>query len=225
MPRAFLFDIDNTLLYTGGAGSLAMNMAFQELYGVADAFARVEFTGRSDLYILQEGLALNGIEGRPEDHVESFTRCYCSLLPKTLREREGYLMPGFPQILEALSGEPDVRIGLATGNFSESARIKLQHYGLSSFFSGGGFGEDDVDRARVVKRAIERVADGARPAEVFVIGDTQHDITSALANGVVAVGVATGSQSAKHLQAAGAHLVFTDFSDWRSAAAKLLARA
>jgi phosphoglycolate phosphatase len=225
MSRVLLFDIDNTLLYTGGAGGFAMNLAFQELYGVSDGFARVEFSGRTDLYILSEGLAHHGIEGGPERHLDGFAGRYYSLLSRTIKERQGYLMPGFPELLESLSKERGVRLGLATGNFSEGARIKLRYYGIERYFSGGGFGEESTDRSRVVRTAIERVGEGARPEDVLVIGDTPHDISSALDNGVIAVGVATGNYTEKQLRKSGAHLAFKDFADWEKAAATLLGRA
>jgi phosphoglycolate phosphatase-like HAD superfamily hydrolase len=133
-------------------------------------------------------------------------------------------MPGFPALLEALSAEPDVRIGLATGNFSEAARMKLKYYGIDRFFAGGGFGEESSDRSLVVRSAVERLGDGARPQDILVIGDTPHDITSALDNGVIAVGVATGSNSVDELRSAGAHLTFAHFADWKTAAAALLGR-
>lgn len=141
MSRVVLFDIDNTLLYTGGAGSFAMNLAFNELFGIADGFARVEFSGRTDLWIFEQGLLEHGIEGA---RLDEFTSRYYELLPEALRQREGYLMPGFPQLLEALrdAGAP---LGLATGNFSEGARIKLEYYGIAEYFKGGGFGEVSLD--------------------------------------------------------------------------------
>lgn len=222
MPRVFLFDIDNTLLYTGGAGGLAMARAFEELYGVPDGFAGIEFSGRTDRFILQSALEAHGIEGGCEARLEEFMRAYYRILPRSLKEREGRLMPGFPELLEALRREPGVRLGLTTGNFSEAARIKLEYYGLDRYFSGGGFGENSLERADVVRAAVEAVADGARPDEVLVIGDTPHDVRSALDNGVVAVGVATGGYGADALRASGAQLVFEDFSDWRAAAEAML---
>lgn len=224
MPRVLLFDIDNTLLYTGGAGGYAMNRAFTELFGIAEGFAGVEFSGRTDRYILEAGLRRHGIDGEFEEHLSAFTRRYYQLLRESLRERKGHLMPGFPALLEALSAEPNVRIGLATGNFSEAARMKLEYYGIDSFFAGGGFGEESSDRSLVVRSAVERLGDGARPQDILVIGDTPHDIRSALDNGVVAVGVATGSSSVGELRAAGAQLTFPDFGDWETAAAVLLGR-
>jgi phosphoglycolate phosphatase len=221
MSRVILFDIDNTLLNSGGAGSHAMNIAFQELFGVPDGFARVEFSGRTDRYILQGGLAAHAIEGGCDQHLLPFTSRYYGILPRTLKEREGHLMPGFPELLEELEAR-EVRLGLATGNFAEAARIKLEFYGIAQYFHGGGFGEESVDRSDVVKAAIASVANGAHPRDILVVGDTPHDVQSALENGVVAVGVATGTFSVEDLRAAGAQMAFTDFSDWQRAAAKLL---
>lgn len=223
MPRVLLFDIDNTLLYTGGAGGAAMNAAFHQMFGVDDGFAGIEFSGRTDLHILTGGLQAHNIDGGAERHFAEFTSRYYALLPESLRERDGRLMPGFPQLLEALAKEPGVRLGLATGNLSGGARIKLEYYGIDGYFQGGGFGETSLHRADVVRAAIENVADGARPDDILVIGDTPHDITSALDNGVTGVGVATGNYTPDQLRESGAHLVFEDFSDWQSAAAQLLA--
>lgn len=223
MPRVFLFDIDNTLLYTGGAGGLAMARAFERLYGVPNGFGGIEFSGRTDRWILQTGLDNHAIAGGCETRLDEFTSLYYTLLPEAMKEREGHLMPGFPQLLEALAREPGVRLGLATGNFPEAARIKLDDFGMAGYFAGGGFGEASLDRADVVRAAIEAVGGGARRDEIVVIGDTPHDVTSALDNGTVAVGVATGTYGVNDLRESGAHLTFADFSDWEGAARALLA--
>jgi phosphoglycolate phosphatase-like HAD superfamily hydrolase len=224
LTRVLLFDIDNTLLYTGGAGSLAMTLALREMLGVNDGFRKVEFSGRTDLFILSEGLRQHGIEGGLEVHLDDFLGRYYTILPGALRQKEGYLMPGFPQLLEALSKRPDVRLGLATGNFSEAARIKLDYYGIDRFFDGGGFGEESLQRRDVVRAAIERTAADVPPEDILVIGDTPHDISSALDNGVLAVGVATGSYTVEELGKSGAQMVFEDFSDWETVAAMLCGR-
>lgn len=221
MARVILFDIDHTLLYTGGAGSLAFNRAFEAMFGIPDGFARVEFSGRTDRFILQGGLAEHGIEGGLEEHFDSFTQRYYELLPESISQRDGYLMPGFPELLAALT-DAGARLGLATGNFSEAATIKLKHYGIADYFEGGGFGDVSTERADVVAAAIRSVANDASPGDILVVGDTPHDITSALENDVVAVGVATGNFTTEELSAAGARSVFQDFADWRSAAKHLL---
>ena len=221
LPRTILFDIDNTLLYTGGAGGHAMDRAFAELFGVDDGFGKIEFSGRTDLFILQSALEQGEIDGGPHEHMAAFVSAYVSLLPESLLERRGHLMPGFPQLLNTLR-ESGARLGLATGNFSEGARLKLEFYELAGHFAGGGFGEVSRERSEVVAAAIREVADGAKPGNVMVVGDTPHDIAAALANGAIGVGVATGSYGVEELRDSGAQITFEDFSDHASAAEQLL---
>jgi phosphoglycolate phosphatase len=225
LPRLILFDIDNTLLNTGGAGGLAMNLAFQEMFGINDGFAKVEFSGRTDLYIFLEGLRLHGIAGGHQAHLEEFLRRYHLHLERTLAERKGHLMPGFPPLLEALAQRDGNRIGLATGNFSQAAWMKVDHYGIKEYFSVGVFGEASPDRSEMVRSGIQPIAAEIAHEEVLIIGDTPHDVSSALDNGLTAVGVATGSYSAEQLRDSGAQMVFPDFSGWQAAAAKLSGEA
>ena len=222
MPRVLLFDIDNTLLWSGGAGGEAMTAAFHDLFDIANGFERVEFAGRTDRYIFAEALRQHQIAGDHDAHLKEMTARYFGLLPDALKEKNGHLMPGLPQLLEHLGQQPGLRLGLATGNFSESAHLKLRHFGIDQFFAGGGFGEESEDRAEVVCLAMQQMADGASPRDVLIIGDTPHDISSALANGATAVGVATGSFSADQLRDCGAHLVFEDLGQWQEAATVLL---
>ena len=225
MTRLLLFDVDNTLLWSGGAGGKAMGLAFGDLFGIEDGFKKVEFSGRTDRYIVTTALRQHGINGDFDEHQGRFLERYYAHLPQMLREREGKLMPGFPALLDALAKQSHVRLGLATGNFSHAAQLKLAHYGIDGYFSGGGFGEESEDRAVVVGRAIERLGEGLPSAEAVVIGDTPHDISSAKANGAIAVGVATGGHSVEQLKECGADFVFQDFSDWRSAIATLTGEA
>jgi len=220
-----LFDIDNTLLYTGGAGVAAMNLAFHEMFSVTDGFANSNVSGRTDLYILSEGLRQHGIAGGHEAHLEKVLERYYGHLKRTLGERKGYLMPGFPQLLEELSQRDGVRIGLATGNFSEAAWMKLDHYGIRRYFADGAFGEESLDRSEMVRLGLERFADGRAPEDILIIGDTPHDVSCALDNGLVAVGVATGNYTVDQLRDCGAHLAFENFADWQGAAAKLAGEA
>ena len=171
--------------------------------------------------VIAEALRQNRIEGDRDAHLTEFANRYIAFLPAALQEKKGRLMPGFPQLLERLSQRPHLRLGLATGNFSQGAHLKLAHYGIDHFFVGGGFGEESEDRAEVVRLAIQRWADGASPRDVLIIGDTPHDVSSALANGATAVAVATGRHSAQELRDCGAQLTFEDFADWERAATLL----
>ena len=227
LARLFLFDVDNTLLNSGGAGARAMTLAFQEVFGVADAFAGIEYTGRSDIAIFRDAaLAHNlDVDGQFPQLLARFREAYFCALPETICRTAGRVMPGMPEVLAALESTPGALLGLATGNFSPSARMKLEYYGLDRFFQTGGFGEDSDDRTQIVARAIERVAalaDGPGPHRSFVIGDTPLDVAAALANGAVAVGVATGTFSLPALKEAGAALAFPDFSRWQDVVDALL---
>jgi phosphoglycolate phosphatase-like HAD superfamily hydrolase len=211
-----LWDIDNTLLYTGGAGSLAMARAFRDLYGVDDAFRRVEFSGRTDTAIfrdaaLEHGIAPDGMSAE----MARFLDAYVPHLRTTLQEvAGGSLMPGVEAVLAALADRPGVRQGLGTGNFRRGGEMKLRHYGIDGYFPGfaGGFGEDSHDRAEVIARGIERLR-GRADARVVVIGDTPHDVTAAHANGAYALAVATGRHSAEELRASGADDALDDLAD------------
>ncbi len=219
---ATAFD-DLTLLYTGGAGSKAMALAFEEMFGVPDGFAKVEWAGRTDVAILRDALALHSIDGDFAGLLEPFKREYFQHLERTLPETKGHLMPGVHPLLEELSKLTDVRLGLATGNFRGSGERKLRHYGIRDYFRDGGFADDSEERAQIVAIAARRMAgDTAGPHQVVVVGDTPHDIASAKANGALAVGVATGPYGVDDLAQAGAQIVLPDFSDRASAVAKLL---
>jgi phosphoglycolate phosphatase-like HAD superfamily hydrolase len=213
-----LFDVDATLLYSGGAGSLAMGRAFTKLYGVEDAFARVEFTGRTDWSILRDALREHDLlNGKPfEQEMVRFLDTYLALLGPTLHEVQGgRVMPGVPELLAALSEREGARTGLATGNFRQACFIKLRHFGLDAHLREGGFGDDAEDRGRLVGVAIERVANGtpAHARDVWVIGDTVLDVSAAQANNARSLAVATGSTPPEALRNAGADVVVDDLSD------------
>lgn len=214
-----LWDIDNTLLYTGGAGSLAMRRAYCDLYGIDDAFGRVEFSGRTDTAIFRDAARAHSIdEARLDSEQHRFLDAYLPHLQRALHEVSGGLMPGIAAALEAFAGRRDVRQGLGTGNFRGGGALKLEHYGIADYFPGfpGGFGEDSESRALVIGRAIARMSNGGRRRprpRVVVIGDTPHDVTAAHANDAYALAVATGKDSVETLREAGADIALDDLSD------------
>ncbi len=215
--RLVLFDIDNTLLWTGGAGTLAMARAFHDLYGIEDAFRSVEFSGRTDNSIVREALALHSVlDGDAAGQIERFKERYLVHLADTLQETAGgRVLPGVCDLLQRLDQQPDVRLGLATGNFRGGAELKMGHYGFPLDLVRGGFGDDAEERSLVVGVAIERVGGADFSGRAAVLGDTPHDIRAARANGALAVGIATGRYDAGELQEAGADAVFDECADPR----------
>jgi len=224
MARIFLFDIDNTLLNSGGAGGRAMNLAFRDLFGIGNGFDGVEFSGRTDTAIFHDGLLIHRLpDGDFPALLARFKASYVEHLARALTETRGHVLPGVPALLRSLSETEGVRLGLATGNFRRSAMMKLEYYGIRPFLRGGGFGEDSELRSEVVALAIRRL--GGRPGgrnPVYVVGDTPIDVEAAKANGAVAVAVTTGKSSAEDLTRAGADAVFPDLSDVASVLGVLL---
>lgn len=220
MNPIILFDIDQTLLYSGGAGGLAMRRAFHQLYGIEDGFRRVEFSGRTDWAILRAAMAEHGVPAAHDNdafvhEMRRFQDTYFALLRHTLHEVDGgRAMPGVAPLLDRLARQEGVRLGLATGNFRGAAFIKLDFFALDDHLTDGGFGDDAEDRAHVVRAAIQRVGgDGASGAPVWIVGDTPLDIAAAHANGARALGVATGPCTTDELLAAGADAALPDLSD------------
>lgn len=215
MSHLFLFDIDLTLIRTRGVGSAAMNEVMAAMLGVADAFAGVDFGGRTDRAIIRDALRNHGrtlADEQFEAFVAEFEARYIPALDRSLAARGGTVLPGVRETLDVVSALPDVRIGVATGNFRRAAAAKLRHFGLDGYFQDGGFADDAEDRAELVRIAIGRLGGAVDGGSIFVIGDTAHDILAALANGAVAIGVATGSSTPAMLAAVGAAHVFDDLS-------------
>jgi phosphoglycolate phosphatase-like HAD superfamily hydrolase len=127
-------------------------------------------------------------------------------------------MPGVRQLLEELTPSDGVFLGLLTGNFEAGARIKLEHFDLWRYFRCGAFGDDAADRNALVPIAVERArARGLSvPGQIFVVGDTPHDIACALAVGAVPIGVATGGSTVDELRESGAEIVFESLADTRA---------
>lgn len=219
MPKLVLFDIDGTLVLTGGAGIRAMNRAGEALLAVPDLLDGIQVAGRTDWIILHDALRKRG---RDLDHALFATlrdAYVANLREEILARGEGTkaVMPGIPDLLPALQSHPGVFLGLLTGNFEEGARIKLEHFDLWRYFRCGAFGDDAADRNALVPFAVERARGcglGDVPFEdVFVVGDTPHDVACAHAVGATPIAVATGTFSVEQLRDTGAPIVLEDLSD------------
>lgn len=211
-----LFDIDGTLVLTGGAGGRAMSRAFEDLYGIPNGFEGVPFNGRTDTWILANAAKAHAIDA---EALARFKPLYLSYLADELHKpgpRKG-VMPGVGPLLEALSTRDDVFLALLTGNFEQGARLKLEHFDLWRFFACGAFGDTTHDRNGLLPEAIAQVIDCGGPAvdpeRIVIIGDTPLDVGVALSGGARSIAVATGSHTSEELRASGADVVFEDLSD------------
>jgi phosphoglycolate phosphatase-like HAD superfamily hydrolase len=214
-----LFDIDGTLVLTGGAGVRAMNRACEDLVSGEDAMAGVTFAGRTDWSILDDILRNHG-HTLDEILLDRLRERYVAHLAEEIQlpgRGVKNVMPGIRELLDTLEARQDVRLGLLTGNFVEGARIKLEHFDLWKYFPWGAFGGDAANRNDLVPIAVARARehgiDGVGPRDVLVVGDTPNDVDCARVAGATPIAVATGSYSTDQLRAAGADIVFDDLSD------------
>jgi phosphoglycolate phosphatase len=216
--KIVLFDIDGTLIVTGGAGGRAMSRAFEDIFGVRRALDGVTMAGRTDAGILRDVAARVGMVISAADY-ERFRARYFEHLREALTE-SGHpqrVLPGVLPLLEALAARPDMFVALLTGNAEGGARIKLEHFDLWRYFRCGAFGDEIAERNDLFSVAMQRICDcGAPqvpPQDVVVIGDTELDVAVAVAAGARSVAVATGSSSLAALRQTAADVVVEDLSD------------
>lgn len=208
MIEAILFDIDGTLLVTGGAGGAAWQRAFEELHGVEANVAEHTDAGMTDpeiaAIVFREVI---GRDGSPEERAKAIAG-YLKHLPDTVAASSGYrTMPGVEELLDQLIDE-GMLLGLVTGNIEAAAHVKLSRAGLNRFFSFGGYGSDSADRTEVTKAALKRgelVSGGTLDdGSCIAVGDTPRDVEAGHGAGIKVVGVATGSYTVDQLRDAGA---------------------
>jgi phosphoglycolate phosphatase len=216
VTKIILFDIDGTLVLTGGAGVRAMTRAFEELFTVSDAFRGIPMFGRTDAGILFDAAAAHGVA---PGELARFRGVYLAHLATEVGKpgpRKG-IMPGVRPLLDSLSNRSDVYLALLTGNYEDAARLKLEYFDLWRYFRCGAFGDDAPDRNSLLPKALDRIREcggpDVGPADVVVIGDTPLDVTCAAAAGARSIAVATGSYDVDALRSTGADVVLTDLSD------------
>jgi phosphoglycolate phosphatase len=210
-----LFDIDGTLLSSGGAGKAALEAALVEELNVTLTI-RVPYAGRTDRAIIRDLLREHGLQESPAV-LRKIVDGYLQRLPSCLCSHNGCVLPGIQGLLETLRQRDDVAIGLLTGNIRAGAKAKLGHFGLYEHFRFGGFGDDHFDRDDVAREALAAIrANGhadVAPERIWVIGDTPADVQCARAIGARIVAVATGMHTVEQLAATGPDVLLPDLAD------------
>jgi phosphoglycolate phosphatase len=216
--KLVLFDLDWTLVYTGGAGVRALDSAFEALFDVAHAMKTVSPDGKTDPAICREMIRVHLGREPQAGEIEDLLRGYLDRLEVEIPTSPGYrVLPGVQELLEGLSRRADVLMGLGTGNLEEGARIKLARAGLMKYFRFGGYGSDSEDRPTVLRKAVERgqtlAGHPVSPGEVIVVGDNIRDIQAGQAIGAVTVAVASGPMTYDDLARARPDHLFGDLLD------------
>jgi phosphoglycolate phosphatase-like HAD superfamily hydrolase len=214
---AVLFDIDGTLLITGGAGAASWRLAFEELYGIPADIGKFTDAGMTDPEVGRRTFEAV-LKRKPER--KEFTRLLerrLHYLHETVAESTGYrVLAGVEELLPRLIDDGYL-LGLVTGNLEAAAHIKLHRARLNRFFSFGGYGSDSTDRGEVTRIALWRAAlvygEPVAPAQAITVGDTPHDVDGAHAAGIACVGVASHNFTIEQLRAAGADYAIASLSE------------
>lgn len=211
-----LFDIDGTLMSSGGAGKAAMEAALAEEFQVSLLDHGVPYSGRTDRAIADDLLRAHALDATPAAW-QQLRDGYLRRLPTYLARHQGRVLPGIGELLAALAARPEVVVGLLTGNIRDGARIKLGHYGLYKYFAFGGFGDHHHDRDDVAREALaaarRHVNGGVDQNRIWVIGDTPLDVRCARSIGAKVAAVATGFHALDELAAASPDVLLEDLSD------------
>jgi phosphoglycolate phosphatase-like HAD superfamily hydrolase len=211
-----LFDIDGTLISSGGAGKVALERGLAEEFGIEHVIEKMSLSGRTDRAIVEDMLRLCDLEISAEN-VRRVQEAYLRHLPECLDTLHGKVLPGIAGLLQQLRQRSDVLVGLLTGNIRAGARVKLGHFGLGDHFPVGGFGDLHLDRDDVAREALADVcrhlACAVSPGSIWVVGDTPLDVRCARAIGAKVVAVTTGWHTRADLEPHAPDLLLTDLSD------------
>jgi phosphoglycolate phosphatase len=217
-PQAVLFDIDGTLISTGGAGARSWRYAFDELYGIPADIGEFTDAGMTDPTVARLTFkAAVGHDPTPRE-LATVMAAYLDRIPYEVEHSEKYrVLDGADELLRRLGREKGVLLGITSGAVEAAAHIKLSRAGFNRYFPFGGYGSDSPDRIELTERALERGAlllgEALDPKQVLVVGDTPKDLDAAHGAGCVAVGVATGHYTREQLEEAGADVVLDSLRD------------
>jgi phosphoglycolate phosphatase len=228
MSKLILFDIDGTLLWPNGAGTLAMRRALTEVYGSPGTLDQIYMAGMTDRAIIHQALTGRGFSpDEIETHWERFAQALARHMAATVIECQVRSCPGVPALLHTLAGRDDVLLGLVTGNMANTAPVKLRAAGIApGLFRVGGYGSDDGDRNRLPAIAAQRAealtGHSFQGTAIVVVGDTPADVACGKAVGARTVAVATGVPAIDELMAAHPDVLLPDLSNLGSAVGAIL---
>ena len=218
--KLVLFDIDGTLIDSGGAGVRALNNAFLDVFSLRDAFNGINVAGKTDTQIVREALLARSIS-TDNGFVPEFIRVYLSHLRHEINNERRHLKKGVREVLSLLAQDAGrYRLGLLTGNIEQGARIKLAPFDLNGFFPFGAFGDDDEDRNKLLPVAVQRYRAlyglDIDYRSCVIVGDTPRDVECARLYGAPCIAVATGPYGFEELARTEADAVMNDLSDIES---------
>lgn len=215
MKKLLLWDIDSTLIDSGGAGERSLICALENTFGVSDPLRWLDYSGRTDFWIARTILE-HHFGKTSQVMMQQYLDAYLQALDERMDNPHAHVIPGIRDTVARAATTPGVVQGLLTGNLKRGAEIKLRHLGLWDFFSFGAFADDAEDRNELgpiaQHRAESHTGAAFLPGDIVVIGDTPRDIACGKAIGSQTVAVATGRFSAEILAKHEPTTVLTSFS-------------
>ena len=216
MVRLVLFDIDGTLVHTGGAGTAAFTKTFATMFNLHHGTERMRFAGRTDVGLVREFFRIHQQPETPENF-SIFFEAYVFWLYQILKRNGGESCPGIHKLIQDIQALPHApMLGLLTGNIQLGAQIKLRHFGLWDLFVMGGFADDHEERDHIAAAALARgrrvLGADLKPQEVLVIGDTPFDVRCGKFIGAKTLAVATGGSKLAELKPCGADWTVPDLT-------------
>jgi len=218
MKTLLLFDIDGTLLLTGGAGKIAFEEAFEEIFEIPNAWRNLDPHGKTDPAIFDEVAKRELGRLLSPGEFDLLMERYEEIFEERIQQSPRFeLMPGVIEILEHLSRKPDIFLALATGNFERAGRMKLKRGAVEHYFQTGGFGNDAREREKILLAAVDYSEELARQRfekhRTFVIGDTEYDIAAAKKAKLRSIAVLTNGRTRKHFEKDPPDHILNDLTD------------
>ncbi len=212
--KCALFDLDGTLVSTGGAGAEALDRAIEQLYGIANAMRAIDPQGKTDPRIIREIFAQNLKRDCGPNELFAVQKLYLEFLREECANADKYqVLNGVRELLEQLQNK-NVLLGLGTGNIEAGARIKLERADLNTYFPFGGYGSDSEERSELLRIGAEKAEKhgqvNLRPDNIFVIGDTHRDILAAKKAGFKVIALASGNSTVRELEPYNPDHLFAD---------------
>lgn len=216
MKILLIWDIDGTLLNVNRAGRAAMDLAFEKMFNIKNAFSKVNMSGRLDKVILSDALDVHQIQvDSSEVFQEDFFTAYEGILKELLKsEYEGVIYPGIRTILKETSSATNIVNAIGTGNCRLGALAKLESLDIHDYFKFGGYGDEYIQRGELIKGVVKAVNDNYGMVfdkeNIYVIGDTIHDVNAAKYASVKSIAVLTGSDDYQKINDAKPDFIFED---------------
>ena len=216
LKKYLLFDIDGTLVNTGGAGLKAMESTVKNILGNEDLLIGYSFAGKTDAQIMNDMIRKSGLDDKLESMSKLFEQTYIEKLKTNLKNSDNFrIYPNVNELLDYYQKNEGFELALLTGNFETGAKLKLEHAGLWKYFKWGVFGNLSEDRVHLAKDALETITEKEKKVNtknIFIVGDTTNDIRCGKAINATTIAFTSGFETEEKLRTCSPDFMVSDFS-------------